>query len=40
MADALSRAADIGMVSREVSPEEAKKGAWWVSVAKDAVCRR
>jgi len=37
MADALSRAADIGMVSREVSPEEAKKGAWWVSVTKDAV---
>jgi len=37
MADALSRSADIGMVSREVSPEEAKKGAWWVSVTKDAV---
>lgn len=37
MADALARAVDIGMVSREVSPEEVKKGAWWVSVTKDAV---
>ncbi len=37
MADALAGAVDIGMVSREVYPEEVEKGAFWVSVAKDAV---
>ena len=37
MADALADAVDIGMVSREVYPEEVEKGAFWVSVAKDAV---
>jgi len=37
MADALANAVDIGMVSREVYPEEIAKGAFWVSVAKDAV---
>ncbi len=37
MADALANAVDIGMVSREVYPEEMAKGAFWVSVAKDAV---
>jgi phosphate transport system substrate-binding protein len=37
MADALSGAVDIGMVSREVYPEEIEKGAFWVSVTKDAV---
>jgi len=37
MADALSRMVDLGMYSREVSPEEQAKGAWWVPVAKDAV---
>ena len=37
MADCLARVADLGMVSREVYPEEVKKGAWWVSVTKDAV---
>jgi phosphate transport system substrate-binding protein len=37
MADALANASDIGMVSREVYPEETEKGAFWVSVAKDAV---
>lgn len=37
MADALSGAVDIGMVSREISPEEEAKGAYWVSVVKDAV---
>ncbi len=37
MADALADAVDIGMVSREVYPEEAEKGAFWVAVTKDAV---
>lgn len=37
MADALANAVDIGMVSREVYPEEVEKGAFWVSVTKDAV---
>lgn len=37
MADALGGIADIGMVSRAVYPEEITKGAWWVSVTKDAV---
>jgi phosphate transport system substrate-binding protein len=37
MADALMGAADIGMVSRVIYPEEEEKGAFWVSVTKDAV---
>lgn len=37
MADALANAVDIGMVSREIYPEEVSKGAFWVSVTKDAV---
>jgi len=37
MADALSNAVDIGMVSREVYPQEVQEGAFWVSVTKDAV---
>jgi phosphate transport system substrate-binding protein len=37
MADCLARVADLGMVSRDIYPEEIKKGAWWVSVTKDAV---
>lgn len=37
MADALSDAVDIGMVSREIYPEEVERGAFWVSVTKDAV---
>lgn len=37
MADALSDAVDIGMVSREVYPEEVERGAFWVAVTKDAV---
>ena len=37
MADALAGAVDIGMVSRDVTPEEEAKGAFWVSVVKDAV---
>ena len=37
MADALAGAVDIGMVSRDISPEEETKGAFWVPVTKDAV---
>jgi len=37
MSDALANAVDIGMVSRAVYPEEVEKGAFWVSVTKDAV---
>lgn len=35
--DVLTGAADIGMVSRDINPEETKKGAFAVTVAKDAV---
>jgi len=37
MADCLAEVVDIGMVSREIYPAEIEKGAWWVSVTKDAV---
>ncbi len=37
MTDALAGAVDIGMVSREVTPEEEAKGAYWVPVVIDAV---
>jgi phosphate transport system substrate-binding protein len=37
MADALANAVDIGMVSREIYPEEINKGAFWIAVTKDAV---
>jgi phosphate transport system substrate-binding protein len=37
MADALSGAVDIGMVSRPIFDAEIEKGAFWVPVAKDAV---
>jgi len=37
MADALAGLVDIGMVSREVRPEEIEQGAYFVPVAKDAV---
>ncbi len=37
MTDALAGAVEIGMVSREIRPEEVKKGAFWVSVTEDAV---
>jgi phosphate transport system substrate-binding protein len=37
MADCLAKVVDIGMVSREICPAEIEKGAWWVSVTKDAV---
>ncbi|MFH0797396.1 MAG: substrate-binding domain-containing protein [Candidatus Omnitrophota bacterium] len=36
-ADVLAGMVDIGMVSREIYPDEAKKGGWWVAVTKDAV---
>ncbi|HOX05239.1 MAG TPA: extracellular solute-binding protein [Planctomycetota bacterium] len=35
--DALTGAADIGMVSRDLSAAELEKGAWFVTVTKDAV---
>ncbi len=37
MADALAGVVDLGMVSRDIYPDEIKKRAWWVSVTKDAV---
>ena len=37
MVDCLAEVVDIGMVSRDIYPEEISKGAWWVSVVKDAV---
>jgi phosphate transport system substrate-binding protein len=37
MADALAGVVDIGMVSRDIYPQEVQKGAWWVPVTKDAV---
>jgi phosphate transport system substrate-binding protein len=37
MADTLAKVVDIGMVSREIHPEEVKKGAWPLAVVKDAV---
>lgn len=37
MTDALSKMVDIGMVSREIYPEETKKGAFEIAVTKDAV---
>ena len=37
MADALSKMVDLGMYSKEVSPEEKAKGAWYIAVSKDAV---
>ncbi len=37
MADALGGAVDIGMVSRDITPEEQAQGAFWVGITKDAV---
>jgi phosphate transport system substrate-binding protein len=37
MADALANAVDIGMVSREIYPQEIEQGAYGIAVAKDAV---
>ena len=35
--DALGGLVDIGMVSRDIHPDEVKKGGWWVPAVKDAV---
>ena len=37
MTDVLNNMVDLGMVSRDINPEEAKKGAFGVAVTKDAV---
>jgi phosphate transport system substrate-binding protein len=37
MTDVLTGAVDIGMISRDIKPEETAKGAYWVAVTKDAV---
>lgn len=37
VADALGGLVDIGMVSRDIHPDEQSKGAWWLPVCKDAV---
>ncbi|MDD5454408.1 MAG: PstS family phosphate ABC transporter substrate-binding protein [Candidatus Ratteibacteria bacterium] len=37
IADALAQVVDLGMVSRDISPAEIEKGAWWIAVTKDAV---
>ncbi|QLC49393.1 substrate-binding domain-containing protein [Methanolobus zinderi] len=37
MADTLGGLVDIGMVSREITPEEEEKGAYWIAITKDAV---
>lgn len=37
MTDTIAGAVDIGMISREIKPEEEAQGVFWVSVAKDAV---
>jgi phosphate transport system substrate-binding protein len=37
MTDALSKMVDIGLVSREINPDEVKKGAFAIAVTKDAV---
>ncbi len=37
MADALTKMVDLGMYSKELSPEEKAKGAWYIAVSRDAV---
>jgi phosphate transport system substrate-binding protein len=37
MTDTLSGAVDIGMISRDITPDEESKGAAWIAVTKDAV---
>jgi phosphate transport system substrate-binding protein len=37
MTDTLSGAVDIGMISRDITPDEESKGAVWIAVTKDAV---
>ncbi len=36
-ADVLGGLVDIGMISRDVHPDEVKRGGWWIPVVKDAV---
>lgn len=37
VADALAGVVDLGAVSRDLFPAEIERGAWWISVTKDAV---
>lgn len=37
MTDTLSGAVDVGMISRDITPDEESKGAAWIAVTKDAV---
>ena len=37
VADALAQTVDLGMLSRDLKPEEKEKGAWIIAVTKDAV---
>lgn len=37
MADVLSGMVDVAMLSRDISPEEMEKGAWYIAVSRDAV---
>ncbi len=37
LADALAGVVDLGMFSREITPEEKNKGTWWVGLTIDAV---
>ncbi len=37
LTDCLAGAVDVGMFSRELSPEERAKGVWWIALCKDAV---
>jgi phosphate transport system substrate-binding protein len=37
MTDTLSGAVDIGMISRDITPDEESKGAYWIAVTRDAV---
>jgi phosphate transport system substrate-binding protein len=37
MTDTIAGAVDIGMISRDIKPEEEAQGIFWVSVTKDAV---
>lgn len=35
--DALTGTVDLGMVSRDINPVEVRRGAWWITVVRDAV---
>ena len=37
LTDCLSGVVDVGMFSRELTPEEKAKGVWWIALCKDAV---